>query len=236
MAIYYDLHIHSALSPCGDDDMTPCNIINMAIIKGLDVLAVTDHNSAFNLPAIYEAAREKGIMLIFGLEVQTKEEVHMLCYFKALQEALKFGEKIYESLPQTSNDPNLFGHQYILDSKDNITGEVGKLLLSSSSYSLNQLSKLVRQYNGVMIPAHIDRTSYSIISNLGFIPDDLGIRTVEISKNENIDTATSKFPYLKSMNILRSSDAHYLGDISERENCMGIDEITMGGIFSQLKG
>lgn len=236
MPLYYDLHIHSALSPCGDDDMTPNNIINMAVLKGLDIIAVTDHNSTFNLPALYEVAKSNGIFLLPGIEVQTKEEVHVLCYFKKIENAMEFGEAIYRLLPDTPNNPNLFGHQYIMDSNDSITGCADKLLLSSADISINQLSELSSSYEGCAIPAHIDRTSYSIISNLGFIPDMLNISTVEISRSCSMESALSMFPYIKKMNILRSSDAHYLWDISERENCLPIDEVSISKIFSFFCG
>lgn len=236
MALFYDLHIHSALSPCGDDDMTPNNIVNMAVIKGLDIIAVTDHNSANNLHAIHEVAKKSGIMLIPGLEVQTREEAHMLCYFKTLDSATTFGSIIYNSLPYIKNNPDIFGNQHIFDGSDNITGCVEKLLLSSSDFSIAGLMELVEQFGGACIPAHIDRPSYSIISNLGFIPESLNIKTVEISSAMTPASSISKFPYIKGMNIIKSSDAHYLPDISERENSLPVDELTMSGIFDYLEG
>lgn len=236
MALYYDLHIHSALSPCGDDDMTPNNIINMAIIKGLDIIAVTDHNSTNNLPAIHEVAKRSGIMLIPGLEVQTREEVHMLCYFRNLDSAKAFGSIVYDSLPPIKNNPDIFGNQYIFDGSDNITGSIEKLLLSSSDFSIAELIELVERFDGACIPAHVDRASYSIISNLGFIPESLNIKTVELSYAMTLSSFVSKFPYIKDMNIIKSSDAHYLQDISERENSLPMDELTMSKIFDYLKG
>lgn len=236
MALYYDLHIHSAASPCGADDMTPNNIVNMAIIKHLDIIAITDHNTSCNLPAIFKVAKNLGLMFLPGIEVQTKEEVHMLCYFKEVENAIRFGDIIYDSLPSIRNDPNLFGNQYIFDEHDNIIGDIEKLLLSSSCFSINELIECVRKFDGAIIPAHIDRTSYSIISNLGFIPENLDIKTVEISRFSNPAAQLLKTFDTSSLNIIKSSDAHYLADISERENSLPINEITMSAIFNYLRG
>ncbi|MDD3226480.1 MAG: PHP domain-containing protein, partial [Tissierellia bacterium] len=129
MKFYYDLHIHSDLSPCSSRDMTPNNIINMSLIKGLNIISVTDHNTADNLPAVMELSHKAGIKIIPGLEVTTKEEVHVLCYFKKLDKAMEFGRIIYDSLPFIKNNPEIFGEQNIYNSKDEITGTLEKLLI-----------------------------------------------------------------------------------------------------------
>lgn len=231
-----DFHIHSALSPCGDNDMTPNNIVNMAILKGIDIISVTDHNSTANLPSISKVAIDNGIMLLPGIEVQTREEIHMLCYFRTVDEAVEFGSIVYSKLPDIKNSDEIFGKQLVMGADDNIVNILDKLLLSSTNIYLNQLVDMVTEFRGVCIPAHVDRSSFSIISNLGFIPADLGIRTVEISKYTDMDAAVSKFPYLKKMRIVRSSDAHYLWDISEMENFLSIEELTLSNVMSYLKG
>jgi len=231
-----DLHMHSALSPCGDNDMTPNNIVNMAILKGIDIISVTDHNSTANLPAFSRIAVENGIMLLPGIEVQTREEIHMLCYFKTVDEAAEFGNIIYSKLPDIKNDEEAFGQQLIVDHLDNTVGKLDKLLLSSANISIDGLSDLVRVFKGVCIPAHVDRSSYSIISNLGFIPDNLGIKTVEISRNATASSVILNFPYLKNLRITRSSDAHYLWDISEKENFISIQYLTLTNVLDYLRG
>lgn len=231
-----DLHIHSCISPCGDMDMTPNNIVNMAILKGLDIISITDHNTTQNLPAINKVALDNGIMLLPGIEVQTKEEVHMLCYFRSIDSALEFGNLIYSKLPDIKNNNEIFGEQVIMDCKDNIIGEVHKLLLSSSDISISNVIDLSNSFGGVSIPAHIDRSSYSIISNLGFIPPDLDIRTAEISKNMDFDTFKKAFPYTKNLRLIKSSDAHYLWDIFERESFIQVDELTMTNVLNYIKG
>lgn len=230
-----DLHIHSALSPCADADMTPNNIVNMAIVKGLDIISVTDHNSASNLFSLSKVAVENGIFFLPGIEVQTREEIHVLCYFKTVQEALEVGAIVYDKLPNIKNDENLFGQQLILDHNDNIAGCLDKLLLSSSDLSLKQLMDITFSYNGVCIPAHIDRNSYSIISNLGFIPKDLNIKTVEVSGKMTASAALAKFQFLKNYRIIKSSDAHNLWDISERENFISIQDLTLTNILEFLQ-
>lgn len=231
MKFAVDFHIHSALSPCADDDMTPNNIVNMALLKGLDVIALTDHNSCKNVSAIMEVGKKQGLMVIPGMEVQTKEEVHILCLFKDLNIAMKFDEIVHNCLPHVINDEKVFGKQLIMNSQDKILGKEKKLLISSCSLSIDDVFSLVRAFGGFCIPAHVDRTAYSIISNLGFIPPSLGIKTVEISKKGNIEKIIKNFPYLKDYSFIISSDAHYLWDISEREFFVDIDYLS----FTEIK-
>lgn len=231
MKFAVDLHIHTALSPCGDEDMTPNNIVNMALLKGLDIIAITDHNCCANLEAVIDAGRNKGLMVVPGIEVQSKEEVHIICLFKKLDNALEFGELIYKSLPNIPNNEELFGRQLIIDSSDNVVGKQEKLLLSSSSYSINEVFDLTKQFEGICIPAHIDRSGYSIISNLGFIPPDLKIEVVELSKK----AIPEKLSFLKNYNYVVSSDAHYLWDISEREYLIDLEYISIGQLFGALQ-
>lgn len=236
MEFAVDLHIHSTLSPCGDEDMTPNNIVNMALLKGIDIVSVTDHNTALNLPAVSEAAIKNGIMLLPGIEVQTREEIHMLCYFKKVNTAVDFGSQIYNKLPDVKNNEEVFGRQLVMDSQDKVISTCERLLLSSAGISLKQLTDMVSEWGGVCIPAHVDRNSYSIISNLGFIPDNLSIRTVEISRSINEDSALKKFPLLRNFRMIKSSDAHYLWDISERENFISISELTLTNVLDYLRG
>lgn len=234
MKFAVDFHIHSALSPCGDDDMTPNNIVNMALLKNLDIIAVTDHNSCENLPALTEAAKENGLMLIPGMEVQTKEEVHIICLFKRLEAAMKFSEIVYNSLPDIKNNEELFGRQLLFNSADEITGKVDKLLLSSTALSVNDVFIIVRGLGGICIPAHVDRMGYSIITNLGFIPPSLKVKSVEISKNSSPEVLFKKYPFLKQYNWIISSDAHYLWDISEREFFIEMEYLSISELFKKL--
>ena len=216
--VYYDFHIHSALSPCGDEDMTPNNIVNMAKLCGLDAIAVSDHNSTKNLPAVMEAGKRAGITVLPAMEVETEEGVHILTLYPTLSAANTVAEAVYNALPDIKNRPESFGRQLIMDSEDNITGIEEKLLISPAAISINSLFDMVKSVGGIFVPAHIDRHSYSILTALGFMPSDLDIKTVEISKNTtDVSAYLESRPELKKYRILRNSDAHYLEQISERD-------------------
>ncbi len=188
MKLSVDMHIHSVLSPCGDIDMTPNNIINMAYIKNLDVISITDHNTMLNVDAAIKIAEKRGIIVVPGIEVTTREEVHVLCYFESLEYGMGFQKIIYEGLPNIKNKEEIFGEQLILDDNDKLKGTLDKLLINSTKYTIDQVYELVKKFNGVMIPAHIDKKSYSILSVLGFIPENLKIETVEITKKCDLFT------------------------------------------------
>ena len=220
MKFFYDLHIHSALSPCGNEDMTPNNIINMSLIKGLNIISVTDHNSTSNLPALMEVAKEAGIMVIPGIEVTTKEEVHVLCYFNDLDRAMDFGGIIYDSLPDIKNKPDIFGRQNIYNYKDEISGSLDKLLINASIYTIEDIYFLALKYKGVMVPAHINKISNSILGVLGFMPLNLKIDFVEVFNESPISSKIRE-----KYKILFNSDAHQLIDIAEPNNYFDLSDI-----------
>ena len=210
MRAYYDLHIHSALSPCGDEDMTPNNIVNMALLKGLDIIAVTDHNSCGNVRAVQKVAGDR-LLVIPGMEIETEEEVHILAYFPTIEQAEKMQEEIEKSIPPIKNRADIFGRQLYLDEEDEIVEEEERLLVTASGLPIEQVFERVRYHGGVPVPAHIDRTSYSIISNLGFIPENIDISALEITEKMRAELENKYSDFV----ILTSSDAHYLGDIAE---------------------
>lgn len=208
MKRYYDLHIHSCLSPCASDDMTPANIAGMAHIKGLSLIALTDHNAADNLPAMAKAAAEHGLIFIPGIEVNTSEEVHVLTYFVDVDAAVTFGKTLYDAMPDIQNRPDIFGNQLIMDASDNTKGTLSKLLLQAVPFSLNDIVRMTKASNGCTVPAHINRDSFSLLTNLGFLPPGL-FGCVEVAKSlpcPNLDG---------SLKVFHSSDAHDLGTISE---------------------
>ncbi len=210
MRRYYDLHIHSALSPCGDEDMTPNNIVNMARLKGLNMIAVTDHNTCGNVRAVMEVAGDD-ILVIPGMEIESSEEVHILGYFPNIEAAEKMEELIRRNSTMVKNRPEIFGRQLYLNAEDEIVGEEERLLVMASGLTSKEVFYLVRELGGVPVPAHIDRTSYSMVSNLGFLPPELEITAVEIT-NGNRESWSKDY---SDMMVLSSSDAHYLGDIAE---------------------
>ena len=213
--LYYDLHIHSCLSPCGDDDMTPANIAGMAAVKGLDVITLTDHNSCKNCPAILKHGEEYGITVIPGMELTTAEEVHVVCLFPALGDAMAFDGYVYEHLLPIKNREDIFGKQQIMDADDQVTGNVERLLIGATDISFDQVFGLVESYRGIAYPAHIDKSTTSLLSNLGFVPPDSSFTCAEISTFEHLHQIQKEHPYFLQCKMLSSSDAHYLEDIRE---------------------
>ncbi len=225
--IRYDFHLHSALSPCGDMDMTPNNIVGMAKIKGLTAIALSDHNTTGNVRAAMEVGKEYELTVIPGMEVETEEEVHILTLYPSIEAAEYASGEVYKKLPMIRNRPEIFGEQCLMDAEDNITGHEEKLLLTATTLSMNSLYDLVKTAGGLFIPAHIDRHSYSVLTNLGCIPKDRDIRYVELSKRvEDVAGYLESRPELSEYVIFRDSDAHYLEDISEPVNSFDVDDVT----------
>lgn len=229
MKLYYDLHIHSALSPCGDNDMTPNNIVNMSYIKGLDVIAITDHNTCGNAEAAIKAAGDN-ILVIPGMEIETSEEIHVVSYFSDIERAKEAEKIVKEHLPFIENDISIYGNQFYMDEEDEITGEEKSLLVTATTLDIYEVFRLVKSCGGVAVPAHIDKQSYSVLSNLGFIPDDIDITTVEITPRRRnlLEKEYAKY------NILSNSDAHYLENILEREFYIDITEKNAKGVIDFL--
>ncbi len=221
---YYDLHIHSCLSPCADDDMTPNNIAGMAALKGLNILALTDHNSCKNCPAFFEACRRQGIIPIAGMELSTAEDIHIVCLFPTLEGAMAFDLEIEKHLTNIQNRPEIFGNQLILNGDDEETGSVDKLLISATDLWIGDAIALVRAYGGYARPAHIDRDSNGIVAILGDIPAEYGFGCFEFNSPDNIEPYKKRFDFITDESILVCSDAHHLWDINEAEHFLLIDD------------
>ncbi len=218
LRLSYDLHIHSCLSPCGDEDMTPANIVAMAALKGLEVIAVTDHNTCRNCPAVMKWAKEYDITAIPGMEICTMEEVHALCLFEDLQDALRFDTYVYSKLMRYPNDERAFGKQEIYDEEDRQVGTEPWLLINATDISFDELGSLMEKFHGIYIPAHIDKNSNSLISNLGFVPPDADFQAAEFANLAHRERICQGNPYLQQCNIITNSDAHSLGNINEAVN------------------
>lgn len=218
--MFYDLHMHSCLSPCAEDAMTPNNICNMAFIKGLDLIAVTDHNSTKNLPAIAEVAASIGLKMLYGAELETSEEVHVLGLFSRLEKALKFQEWIDSKMPSVKNDEDYFGHQWIMNYRDEKTGDEERLLLVSLSATLEETVAAIHEYGGRVILAHVLDRANSVTHQLGFIPMDLPYDGLEVKNEEQRLRVIETNPWVTedSTNWFIDSDAHYLTDISEPDH------------------
>lgn len=229
MKIYYDFHIHTCLSPCGDTDMTPNNIVNMSLIKGLNAIAITDHNHAGNVEACIKAAENTGLIVIGGMEVETSEEIHMIVLFEDLSKLYMLEEYIQSTLPNIKNKPEIFGEQYIMNSEDEVVALEERYLITACGVDVYTLYNKVSELGGIIFPAHIDKSSYSIISNLGMLPPELKFSALEVKRDEAGLTLSND--YL----ILRSSDAHYLWDISEKEHFLELEGLDLRQILLNLK-
>lgn len=227
MKYYYDLHIHSALSPCGDNESTPASIAGMAKLNGLGLVALTDHNTCKNCPAFFEAAGQLGILPVAGMELTTAEDIHAVCLFPTLEKALEFEKELDGHKILFPNRVDIFGNQYIMDCEDNVVGEEEYLLSNATDVGLEQLPEMVEKYGGICYPAHIDRPSNSVTAVLGCFPTYMNFCCAELHKGAAVDDYL-KDTGLKEEKLLICSDAHYLWDIKEACEYLELPEIPEG--------
>lgn len=235
MKYYYDLHMHSCLSPCGDMDMTPNNIVGMSKLLKLDVIALTDHNSVLNCEAVMKLGAENGLCVIPGMELTTMEEIHVVCLFPTFEKAILWNEYVKEHQMQFPNRVDIYGRQVIMNELDEEIGEVDNLLILATDISVMNVKELVKKFDGVCYPAHINRDSMSIISSLGDIPPECNFKTAEVSSSGNIDELKAKYPILNDMLIVRDSDAHYLENMKDAENYFELETLTIDAVLEKLK-
>ncbi len=231
-----DLHVHSVLSPCGDLDMSPTRIVEMAAALNLNIIAVTDHNATHHGPLVRKLGHERGIKVFFGAEVTSKEEAHLLCLFDEEEQRGAFQNFIDKNLPRIPNKPETFGHQVVVNDNEEIVSEVEYLLISGLNVGVNKISEEVHRIGGLFIPAHVDRPRYSLTSQLGFIPADLQFDALELSKNTSTADFIAKNGYLKNRRFIRNSDAHLLQDIGRQTTQFYIEEPTIAEIKMALWG
>lgn len=212
---FYDLHIHSCLSPCADNDMTPNNIAGMAALNGLKIAALTDHNTCGNCKSFFAACKRNGIIPIAGMELTTAEDIHLICLFETLDSALCFDSEVRRHYLNIKNRTDLFGEQLLLDEDDNIIGKEEILLSAATDLDIGSAVDLVRSHGGVVYPAHVDREANGIISMLGDIPPEYKFSAVEFNDPANIESYLSKYTIMKNCKIVCSSDAHFLWDIND---------------------
>ena len=229
MKCYYDFHIHSCLSPCGDMDMTPHSIAGMSYINGLNAIAVADHNTARNVRAVSKAAEEYGVTVVPAVEAESAENIHLLCLFPSIEAAEDMGALLEEHLPPIKNRPDIFGEQWIMNEFDEKTGEIEKLLINATDLPIEQIKEETEKRGGVCIAAHIDREKNGIAAILGCVPEYLGFSTLELSKTAKDTDRISGYKYISD------TDAHILTDISEKINFLELDEITPAEIIKKLK-
>ncbi len=210
---YYDLHLHSCLSPCADDDMTPANLAGMLKLAGIELAALTDHNTSKNCPAFFKACEAYGIIPVAGMELTTAEEIHLVCLFRNLSDAEIFEEHVKNARSSIRNRSDLFGRQLIMNENDEILGEDKYLLSAATSLTLEKAYQLVNEIGGACYPAHIDRESGGIVAILGTVPPSPVFSAVEFRDPKNVPAYRERhtFPHL----IVFSSDAHFLTGIPD---------------------
>ncbi|HRD22589.1 MAG TPA: PHP domain-containing protein [Candidatus Hydrothermia bacterium] len=228
-----DLHIHSTLSPCGSLDMSPRNIVSAAVKRGLDIIAVADHNSYENAYYTGVIAMKGGVNFLYGIEVQSIEEVHILAFFDSYEELRSFGSIIYDNLPDVSNNPDYFGDQVVVDEDDNIVKVEAKLLLNSTRLTLDEIVDLIKEYNGLAILSHVNAGYFSVISQLGFIPQNLSIDAVEVTCDIS-RSEINNVPGIGGRPIVTFSDAHYVGDIGRGYTVFFLKEVSVAEIKKAL--
>lgn len=227
-----DLHIHTCLSPCTELDMSPKGILTAAKKKEINIIGICDHNSSENSLAVMNAARKMNINVFPGMEVTSLEEVHVLALFDEIENALKLQEYVYENLPG-ENDEEAFGMQVIVNEKEEVMGSNNKLLIGATTIPLEKIIQTIHSLNGIAIASHIDRESFSIIGQLGFIPDNLELDAVEISPAITLEEAKKRYP--KNYPITCSSDAHYPDDIGKAFTSFLLKDGTLAEVKKALK-
>lgn len=228
-----DLHIHTCLSACAELDMTPPKIIRKAMEKGLQIIAITDHNSAENIPA-FDALKNMGIKVFAGMEITTSEEVHVLALFENYEDIKPLQDIVYNAIEGPEFNQKQ-GYQLVVNEKEEICSFVKKPLIGATKLSVFEAVKLIHSYNGIAIASHIDKEVFSIISQLGFIPEDLIFDAFEISIHTEISEARKRFPYLKAP-LIRSSDSHHLHEIGRAYTEFLINAPSIEEIKKALRG
>ena len=227
-----DLHIHTVLSPCGKLEMSPLNIIKEAKKMQLDIIGITDHNSTKNCVVTKMLGEKNNIFVLMGAEVTTKEEIHCLVFFKDEFQLSEFQKVLEIHQSEIKNDVDKFDYQLVVDENENIIEQEEILLITATDLSFNQLEVIVHEMGGLFIPAHINRTTYSILSQLGFIPTDINVDAFEISKHISLNAMQTLQPQLKDASFITNSDAHFLKDIASaittfKMNNISFEEIKM---------
>jgi len=228
-----DLHIHTCLSPCAELAMSPKGILDAAEKKGMDILGICDHNSSENSLAIIKAAKNKSVHILPGMEVTSEEEVHILALFDEIGNARKLQEQVYRSLPG-KNDEETFGMQVLVNEKEEVLGFSDKLLIGATTIPLDEILRLIRSFEGLAIASHIDREAFSIIGQLGFIPENLELDALEISPSITVEEAKIKFPYTYPLTC--SSDAHRPDEIGKSYTSFLLQDVTVNEIKKALRG
>ena len=224
-----DLHIHSCLSPCSDWAMSPKKIVQQSLEVGLDLIALCDHNSAENAGATMREGNRQGVQVLPGMEICSKEEVHILALFDELNPALEMQAYVYANLPG-ENNTEVFGFQVIANEQDEVIGENPRLLIGATRLGLHDIVDKTHVLGGINISCHVDRPAYGIINQLGFIPEDLNLDGLEVSYRIKLARAAQTIPGIENFSCVTASDAHYLNDIGKVGTVFELAEPTLAEI------
>lgn len=229
-----DLHIHTVLSPCGDLEMSPVNIIDMALQRGLTLIGISDHNSTRQAPLIQKLGEQRGLRVLCGTEINTIEEVHALAFFPTLERLAEFQVFLDLHLPNIMNIPDKFGYQVVVDAEDQIIYEEECLLISALDVDINTVEHEVHALEGIFIPAHIDKPRFSILSQLGFVPKDLKCDALELSPHTTREQFLQQNAYLSGYRFIHSSDAHYITDVGKIYTVLSLPDLSFESIRAAL--
>ncbi len=229
-----DLHIHSVLSPCGDLEMSPVQIVSQALGRGLDIIGITDHNSTRQCELIWKLAYDCGLVVIPGCEMTTREEVHCLGLFENLEVLNEFQYFLDEHLTIVPNDHDLFGYQLVVDENELVLQQIDNYLGTSLDVSIEEVEQKVHDLSGIFIPAHIDRPRNSLYSQLGFFPPELKVDALQISKGADENEVRGKYKISQEITLVKFSDAHYLDDLGKTHTIFNMEDSTFSEIRKAL--
>ena len=229
-----DMHIHSVLSPCGDLEMSPAAIVAKAKERGLDIIGLTDHNSTLNADVTRRIGESCGLHVLMGAEVTTKEEVHCLGFMPTVEKLREFQAFLDSRVIFFANDTDKFGYQFVVDEDENVLDEVPHLLINALDLPMEELSRKVYELGGIFIPAHVDRTTFSISSQLGMVPDRLKFHALELSYHAFRTNFLEKNPWFADFNYIRSSDAHFIDDIGKISSTLEMESFSFENFKNAL--
>ncbi|MHB8134215.1 MAG: PHP domain-containing protein [Anaerolineaceae bacterium] len=207
-----DLHVHTVLSPCAEIEMIPPLIVEEALAKEIQLIAITDHNATYNISAVQKASEKTGLIVLPGMEIQTKEEVHVLCLFDTLEQINEFQKIVSKNLPNLKNKESYFGYQLIVNELGDLVRTEDQLLLTSTFLSIDEIWRTVENLSGLIIPAHVNRKANGLLEILGFVPNEISIKALEVSRHITPDKAKETFPQIKKYPIIQNGDVHRLNE------------------------
>ncbi len=231
-----DLHIHTVLSPCGDLEMSPTAIVDRALSRGLDMIAISDHNTTRQVKVTQRVGKDKGLFVLGGVEVTSQEEAHCLCFFETDEQLDAMQAFLDEHLPKIPNDEDRFGYQLIVDENEEIVGEEEYHLLNAIDVDIDGIYEEVHRIGGLFVPAHVNKGTTSLMSQLGFIPPDLKADGLEINKFTTRDEFVKKFAYLKKFGFITDSDAHFIDNVGDVYNVIYMEHRSFKEFAMALKG